>query len=172
MEGEHQLAEQGIIPGTHGAVTWADLRRARRKAPTVSAPAEHEPDQCGRPGRDFKIRVSAQKPPCAQAGPDKCSARSGGRAATSSPGWQGPARRALGLSGAGWNADLVEQVADALLDLVSDQPHGGNVLAFGVVERPVFVSLAGEDGAGIPAAHGDHDVGRADDLIGPRLGEL
>ena len=42
----------------------------------------------------------------------------------------------------------------------------------GVVERPVLVALAGEDRAGVAAAHGDHDVGGLDDLVGPGLGVL
>ena len=35
-----------------------------------------------------------------------------------------------------------------------------------------LVAFAGEDRAGVAAAHGDHHVGGADDLVGPRLGEL
>ena len=42
----------------------------------------------------------------------------------------------------------------------------------GVFERPVLVSLAGIDRAGVAAAHRDHDIGGAHDLIGERLREL
>ena len=59
-----------------------------------------------------------------------------------------------------------------MLDVVADGSDGGDVLAGGVVERPVFVALAGEDRAGVAAAHGDDDVGGLDDLVGPGLGEL
>ena len=45
-------------------------------------------------------------------------------------------------------------------------------LAGRVVELPVEVPLAGVDRAGVAAAHGDHDVCRADDFLGPGLGEL
>jgi hypothetical protein len=34
------------------------------------------------------------------------------------------------------------------------------------------LAAAGEHRAGVAAAHGDHDVGGADDLVGPGLGEL
>ena len=71
----------------------------------------------------------------------------------------------------GRNAELVEECADAAFDLVADGSDGGGVLAGGVGEVPVFVALAGEDRAGVAAAH-DDDVGGADDLVGPGLGEL
>ena len=47
-----------------------------------------------------------------------------------------------------------------------------DVLAGGVVELPVLVALAGVEGAGVAAAHGDDDIGGTDDLVGPGLGEL
>ena len=39
------------------------------------------------------------------------------------------------------------------------------VLAGRIVELPVLVPLAGIDRAGVAAAHRDHDVGGADDLV-------
>ena len=39
-------------------------------------------------------------------------------------------------------------------------------------EDPFFVVFAGDDGAGVAAAHGDDDVGGLDDLVGPGLGVL
>ena len=42
----------------------------------------------------------------------------------------------------------------------------------GIVELPVLVLLAGIDRAGVAAAHRDHDVGGAHDLVGERLREL
>ncbi|OKI48893.1 hypothetical protein A6A27_36370 [Micromonospora sp. CB01531] len=44
-------------------------------------------------------------------------------------------------------------------DLVADRADGFDALADGVFELPVLVALAGEDGAGVAAAHGDDDVG-------------
>ena len=38
-------------------------------------------------------------------------------------------------------------------------------------DLPVLVALARVDGAGVAAAHGDDDVGGADDVVGERLGE-
>jgi hypothetical protein len=49
----------------------------------------------------------------------------------------------------------------------ADLLHG---LAGGIVENPFLVAPAGEDGAGVAAAHGDDDVGGAHDLVGPGLG--
>ena len=57
-------------------------------------------------------------------------------------------------------------------DLVADGPDGVDALAGGVVELPVLVALAGEERAGVAAAHGDDDVGGPDDLVGPGLGVL
>ena len=47
--------------------------------------------------------------------------------------------------------------------------HRVDVLAGGVSRCPVLVALAGEEGAGVAAAHRDDDVGRPHDLVGPRL---
>src|SRR5215218_1183612 len=50
-------------------------------------------------------------------------------------------------------------------DLVSNPANRVEVLAGGVLELPVLVALAGIDGAGVPAAHRDHDVGDADRVV-------
>src|ERR1044071_9141465 len=56
----------------------------------------------------------------------------------------------------GLGKELADQRLDARVDLVTDAAHGGDVLAGGVVERPVLVALAGVDRAGVAAAHRDH----------------
>jgi hypothetical protein len=70
------------------------------------------------------------------------------------------------------DAQLVEQRADAALQVVTDRAYCGHVEAGRVVEVPVGVPGAGEDGAGVAAAHRDDDVGGAHHLVGPRLGVL
>ncbi|OJV60961.1 MAG: hypothetical protein BGO38_09600 [Cellulomonas sp. 73-145] len=70
------------------------------------------------------------------------------------------------------DAELVEDLVDAPLDLVAHAPYAVQVQVGGVVEYPVLVALALEDRAGVPAPHGDDDVRGAHDLIGPGLGEL
>jgi hypothetical protein len=68
--------------------------------------------------------------------------------------------------------DVFDQAAYAAFDVVADGSDGGEVQAGGIVEVVLgFVALAREDGAGIAAAHADHDVGGSHGLIGPRLGE-
>src|SRR5262245_21533571 len=69
-----------------------------------------------------------------------------------------------------WSGELVEELADALFDFVADGPDLFDGLAGGIVEGPVLVAFAGEDRAGVAAAHGDDDVGGTDDLVGPRFG--
>ena len=59
-----------------------------------------------------------------------------------------------------------------MFEVVSDGPHLVDGLVGGVVEFPVEVALTREHGAGVPASHGDDDVGGADDLVGPGLGDL
>src|SRR5690606_28325554 len=68
--------------------------------------------------------------------------------------------------------ELCEQGPDAGVDLVADGSDvvGGPVGRVG--QLPVQVALAGVDGAGVAAAHGDHDVGGADGVVGEGLGEL
>jgi hypothetical protein len=58
------------------------------------------------------------------------------------------------------------RVLDATADLVADRPHGLDALASGVGEGPVLVARAGEDRAGVAAAHGDDDVGGLDGVGG------
>jgi hypothetical protein len=55
---------------------------------------------------------------------------------------------------------------------LADGTNLGYVQSRRVVEIPILVTFAGEDGAGIAAAHGDDDVCGADDLVGPGLGVL
>ena len=73
----------------------------------------------------------------------------------------------------GCQADVELQAADedldATADLVTDRAHGGDPEPGRVVELPVLVALAGEDRAGVTAAHRDDDIGGADDLVGPWL---
>ena len=58
----------------------------------------------------------------------------------------------------------------APVDLVAYGADLFDRLACGVVERPIHVALAGVEGAGVPAAHGDHDVGGAGRLVRDGLG--
>ena len=67
---------------------------------------------------------------------------------------------------------LAEQEPHPLLDLVADPAHGLEVLAGGVLELPVLITLARIDRAGVAAAHRDHGVRGADELVGERLREL
>src|SRR5437588_5107273 len=67
---------------------------------------------------------------------------------------------------------LADQPLDTLVDLVPDPANRLEILAGRVVELPVLVLLAGIDGAGVAAAHRDHGVRDADDLVGERLREL
>ena len=69
----------------------------------------------------------------------------------------------------GLESEAADELLDAVADLVADGADGVDALAGGVVERPVLVALAGEDRAGVAAAHRDDDVGGPDDLVGPRL---
>lgn len=57
--------------------------------------------------------------------------------------------------------EVVEEPADLALDLVADGADIVDGLAGGVVQGPVEVPRAGEDRAGVAAAHGDDDVGGA-----------
>src|SRR5699024_1365508 len=69
-----------------------------------------------------------------------------------------------------------EQAADSAVDVVADGADGLGGLAGGVVEVPVEVALAGEDGAGVTAAHGDDYVGGLDRFgsqgVGKFLGQV
>ena len=61
---------------------------------------------------------------------------------------------------------------DPARDVVADATHPVEVGVGGVVELPVLVALAGVDRARVAAAHGDHDVGGLDEVVGQRLREL
>src|SRR5664280_804086 len=102
--------------------------------------------------------------------------------------WDRPAlctqtNRTLGLSDMGWVPfeengcrlgvvqNLAEQGGDAGLDVVSDRPDHLDGLAGRVGDIPVFVAFAGEDRAGVTAAHRDDHVGGADDVVCQGFGE-
>lgn len=61
--------------------------------------------------------------------------------------------------------EIGDELSHELVDLVADDPAGGDVAASGVAELPVEVALAGEERAGIAAAHRDRDVRRGDGLV-------
>src|SRR6476469_110264 len=61
--------------------------------------------------------------------------------------------------------ELGDQVLHAPVDLVAAAPNGLEILAGRINERPVLVPLSLVDRARITAAHADHDVGGANDLI-------
>jgi hypothetical protein len=64
----------------------------------------------------------------------------------------------MGLSGGGSDVEFGEQAPDPFFNVVADGPlHRVDVLAGGVGDGPFFVAFSGEDGAGVPAAHGDDD---------------
>lgn len=56
------------------------------------------------------------------------------------------------------------------LDGVADRAHGVDALPGPLVEFPVAVALAGEDRAGVAAAHGDQHVRGFDGIGGEHLG--
>jgi hypothetical protein len=76
-----------------------------------------------------------------------------------------------GLRGGG-DVELFDEAADAAFDLVAERADAVEVPAGRVVEVPVLVAGAGEDGAGVATTHGDDDVCGTDDLVGPRFGVL
>jgi hypothetical protein len=77
------------------------------------------------------------------------------------------------LISGGNEAEFVDQLSDAAFDVVAYGADASGVETGGIVEVvPGFVAFAGEDGAGIAAAHGDHDVGGADSFVSPGFGEL
>src|SRR5690625_3315257 len=51
------------------------------------------------------------------------------------------------------------ELLDAGFNIVSDGPDGFDALTCWIIELPVFVAFAREYGAGVPAAHGDDDIG-------------
>jgi hypothetical protein len=78
----------------------------------------------------------------------------------------GAAEACLEQYSVGCGTDFAEQVTDVGVDLIADAADDVEGLACGVGQIPVEVALAGIDGAGISASHGDHDVRGADGLIG------
>src|SRR5581483_196128 len=70
------------------------------------------------------------------------------------------------------SAEVRQQDADTLLDLVADGADGVDALAGRVVEGPVLVARARHVGAGVATAHGDDDVGLAQHGVGPSFGVL
>src|ERR1041385_6635118 len=67
---------------------------------------------------------------------------------------------------------LADQRLHALVELVAGPAPAREVLPGRIVQLPVLVPLAGVDRAGVAAAHRDHDVSCAHDLVGQRLREL
>src|ERR1700691_510878 len=65
-----------------------------------------------------------------------------------------------GRDSCGWGGgqEFGDQSLDAVGDVVTDAAHGGQGLASGVRQFPVAVRHSWEVGAGVTAAHGDHDV--------------
>src|SRR5690349_11852110 len=65
-----------------------------------------------------------------------------------------------------------DQLAHARLDLVANSSDRVEILARRVLELPIFVTLAGIDGAGIAAPHRDHYVRGLHHVAGQRLGQF
>lgn len=65
-----------------------------------------------------------------------------------------------------------DEFLDAATDFVADGAHSIEALPGWVVELPVEVPLAGEDGADVAAAHGDDDIAGLDGVSGEDLGFL
>ena len=63
----------------------------------------------------------------------------------------------------------MEQLADTFLDRIPDWPNFGDALASGVVQLPIEIALAGDNRAGVAAAHGHDNIGPAHGLVSPRL---
>ena len=78
-------------------------------------------------------------------------------------------RRDVGFAEFAEFAEFVEEATDPALDLVADGTDRLHALACRVVQLPVQVPLAGEDRAGVAAAHGDADVRLLDRVHGEDL---
>src|SRR4051795_8214260 len=83
--------------------------------------------------------------------PAKTSAKAARASAAARRGRSGPATFRLQIG---------QKPLHSIGDLVSDPAHRVEVLAGGILELPVLIALARIDGAGVSAAHRDHDVGR------------
>jgi len=68
--------------------------------------------------------------------------------------------------------ERLEQVPDAVIELVANPAHDIERLPSGVVERPVLIALSRIDGTRVTAPEGDDDIGGAKHLIGQWLGKL
>ena len=62
------------------------------------------------------------------------------------------------------DAEFGEELADPAVDVVDDAAHGVGVLAFRVVNGPVFVALAREGRARLATSHRDDHVGGFDHI--------
>src|SRR5262245_11800731 len=87
-------------------------------------------------------------------------------------GHRDPTRSEAVTSSPGADLHLLHELLDPTADLVTDGTDRFEAEPLRVVEDPVLVPLARVHRARVAAAHGDDDVGGADDLVGPRLGEL
>ena len=70
------------------------------------------------------------------------------------------------------HGQLVEEMADATLDLVADRSDLVDGPAGGILQLPLLVALPGKDRAGVAAAHRDDDVGRGLRPAGPGDGSI
>src|SRR6266542_3854035 len=86
--------------------------------------------------------------------------------------WSAPVRFTCTLVRSRTDAELVQQMPYSLLDLVPDRAHLVEALPGRVIQCPFLVSFAGEDRAGVAAAHRDDNVRGANDLVRPGLREL
>src|SRR6478609_1628820 len=75
--------------------------------------------------------------------------------------------RLLGVCG---DVEFGQEPVHAVFDLIADGTDAVHAEPGGVLQDPFLVPFSGEDGARVAAAHGDDNVGGADDLIGPGLG--
>src|SRR5262245_58945781 len=76
------------------------------------------------------------------------------------------------LARPGLSNEVRDQPPDAGVDLVPDAADRLDVLAGGIVQRPVLVPLARVDRARVATAHRDHHIGGSHDLVGQGLREL
>ena len=65
-----------------------------------------------------------------------------------------------------------DEFLDAATDFIADGAYSIEALPGWVVELPVEVALAGEEGADVAAAHGDDDIAGFDSVGGENLGFL